>query len=308
MNRRPLGDTGMWVPEIGFGAWQLGGDAWGRVDERDACLLVDLALDAGAGFFDTAPGYGAGRGEELLGRALRGQRDRAMLCTKTGGWEPAAGGPAALRASLEGSLRRLGTDRVEVLLLHNPPDEVLDQNHPLYAEMEKLKAEGKIRAYGASLDWSRPMRLALERTRGQVIEVLFNALHQEPALAFGQARERRVGLLAKVPLDSGWLGGAYTAASRFSGVRRRWSRADIRRRAALVGELGFMAPPGTEMSQAALQFVLAHPGVSCAIPGMRDLRQATSNLAAPGRSMPEETVRRVRELWEREVKDRPLPW
>jgi aryl-alcohol dehydrogenase-like predicted oxidoreductase len=128
-------------------------------------------------------------------------------------------------------LRRLRTDYVDVLLLHNPPVKLMDGTRaPRYEEMERLKAEGKLRGYGVSLGYSRDLKTVLETTRSGAIEVTFNVFHQEPRAAFRCARERGVGLIVNVPLDSGWLSGKFRGDSRFTGVRRRWSPDVITRR------------------------------------------------------------------------------
>jgi aryl-alcohol dehydrogenase-like predicted oxidoreductase len=130
MKRRPLGATGITVGEIGLGAWQLANPDWGVYDRAEALRVVQQALDAGCDFFDTAPPYGGGRSEKLLGRALAGVRPSVTICTKFGhsaeGLPPTNFDVAALRPSLEASLRRLRTDYVDVLLLHNPPVALLN--------------------------------------------------------------------------------------------------------------------------------------------------------------------------------------
>ena len=159
MEQRCLGKSGIQVGAIGFGAWQLNNPMWGGPDKAASVRLVHAALAAGGNFFDTAPGYGDGASETLLGRALKGHRADVVICTKFG-----HGGPegedfsvAGLRTSLEGSLRRLQTDYADILLLHNPPDELLDGNQAadLYAALESLQQAGKVRDFGASVDFAQ---------------------------------------------------------------------------------------------------------------------------------------------------------
>ena len=311
MNTRPLGDTGIEVSEIGLGAWQLANPAWGLHDAEGALRIVGQALDGGCNFFDTAPGYGEGRSEELLGQALKGVRARVVICTKFG--HSAEGSTnfdvAAARPALEQSLRRLQTDYVDVYLLHNPPAEIMDGNRTgIYEELELLKTEGKLRAYGVSLDSLHELETVITTTRCQAVEVLFNIFQQGPLAAFRQAKTRGIGLIAKVPLDSGWLSGKYREASSFDGIRSRWSPEVIARRAALTGQFAGMLPPGISMTHAALQYILAQPEISTVIPGAKSVGQARDNFAAGDRSLSAETVRSIHSLWERELKDRPLPW
>jgi aryl-alcohol dehydrogenase-like predicted oxidoreductase len=308
---RQLGRTGITVPVVGFGAWQLGNAAdFGPMNEAEAIRLVHAALEEGCCYFDTAPNYGRGSSETLLGKALIGRRPQVVISSKCGHQADGRTDYSAGRIaeSVEGSLRRLQTDYLDVLLLHNPPFELLAGHNPQYAVLEKLKAAGKIRAYGLSLDWSREIAEVLRTTDAQVLEILFNIFHQDPASTFDLVREKNVGLIAKVPLDSGWLAGRYTAESRFTGIRSRWTPEVIRRRADLVDRLRFATADGSTPVQAALRFILAWPEVATVIPGVRSLDQLRENLSAADRPMPPETFARLKALWAEELKDNPLPW
>jgi aryl-alcohol dehydrogenase-like predicted oxidoreductase len=217
---------------------------------------------------------------------------------------------AALRPAVEASLGRLRTDFIDVLLLHNPPVELLDGGIAceLYAELEALREEGKIRAFGASIDWSAELRTLSETTRSKAAEILFNIFHQEPQSAFAMAADHGIGLIVKVPLDSGWLSGRYDASSVFKGVRARWPRSVIERRASLVERVRGLLPAGLSLPQAALKFVLSHPEVTSVIPGAKDVAQVQSNIAAADVQLPAEIFAAMRQLWEIELQDRPLPW
>ncbi len=311
MNQRPLGATGISVSEVGLGAWQLANADWGVHDPDEARQVIEQALDSGCNFFDTAPGYGAGRSETLLGEVLRPVRERVSICSKFGHSPEGKTdfSVSAIRTSLEASLERLQTDYLDVYLLHSPPAELLDGNHaPHYEELERLKTEGKVRAYGVSADYSRDLETVLETTASSVIEVLFNIFHQEPKASFRKAQEHGVGLIAKVPLDSGWLSGKYRRDSQFEGVRRRWSPEIIARRAALVEQLTALLPPDRSLTHAALQYVLAQPGVSTVIAGAKTGSQVLDNAAAAGAELPPEVVKKIDSFWELELKNDPLPW
>jgi aryl-alcohol dehydrogenase-like predicted oxidoreductase len=312
MRRRPFGATGMQVSEIGLGAWQLANPDWNLHDTDEALRIVHASLEAGCNFFDTAPGYSGGRSEELLGVGLKGARKDVVICTKFShhnGQGDDDFEAQHIRPVLEGSLRRLQTDYVDILLLHNPPRELMDGSKvPHYEELEKLKAEGKIREYGVSLDWCEELETVLATTKSRAIEVFFNALYQEPLPAFRRAQEQGVGLIVKVPLDSGWLSGRYRGDHRFDDVRQRWPREVITRRAALVEQFAALVPSGTSMAHAALQYCLAQPEVSTVIPGPKSVAQALDNFAAADRQLPSAAVRGIHALWEREIAADPLPW
>ncbi len=312
MKLRPLGKTGIDVSEIGLGAWQLANPDWNLHDTADALRIVRASLEAGCNFFDTAPGYGYGNSEELLGQGLKGVRQDVVICTKfshhgaDGGDDFAA---EQIRPVLEGSLRRLQTDYVDILLLHNPPRELMDGRHARqYAELEQLKAEGKIREYGVSLDWCEELEMVVETTDSRALEVFFNAFYQEPKPAFRRAQAQGVGLIVKVPLDSGWLSGRYRGDHRFDDVRSRWSPEVIARRGALVERFAEIVPPGTTLAHAALQYCLAQPEVSTVIPGPKTVAQALDNFAAADAQLPADVVRAIDELWEQEIEADPLPW
>jgi aryl-alcohol dehydrogenase-like predicted oxidoreductase len=194
-------------------------------------------------------------------------------------------------------------------VLHSPPRELMDgTSAPHYEVLEQLKAEGKLRVYGVSVDTQAEIETLLATTSCGAIEVLFNIFHQEPLPAFQKAVDKGVGLIAKVPLDSGWLSGKYRGGEQFADLRRRWSPEVIERRAALVEQLAEILPKGVPMAQAALQYVLAQPTIATAIPGARSVAQVRENTRAGERGLPTETVQAIYSFWEREIKSNPVPW
>jgi aryl-alcohol dehydrogenase-like predicted oxidoreductase len=311
MNTRQYGSTGKSVSEIGFGAWQLGNSQdWETMAESAAVELVHEALERGMNFFDTAPGYGLGTSEELLGKALAGKRSSAVINTKFG---HDADGTTNYNAdqiirSVEGSLQRLQTDYVDSVLIHNPPFEMLDGKFGHYEELEKLKAAGKILTYGVSVDSVPDMLEVINHTNIGVMEVMFNIFYQETAEAFKLAQENNIALIIKVPLDSGWLSGKYNSQSTFSGIRSRWSPEIIRKRAALLEQIKFITDEETTMTMAALRFILAYPEVTTVIPGVRNSTQLAENIAASDKAMPQEHVKKLQELWVQEIRGLELGW
>ena len=301
MRRRMLGTTGLEVSEISFGAWQLGDkEEWEAMDDATAHALVAAALDQGVNLFDTAPNYASANSERILGEALTGKRDQVVLVSKCGHRPegPRDFSVAWFRESLEASLRRLRTDYLDVLLLHNPPESVYRSGNPIWDALKRAQGEGKIRHYGASLDFADEIRSCLENTDSGVLEIFFNILHQDARRAFPLVRERGTGVIVKVPLDSGWLSGRFDAASRFSGIRARWSPEQVARRSELIGELGWLTADGSPLSQKALAFVLSYEEVSCVIPGMRTQDQLQSNLAAARQTLTAGERERLEIFWE----------
>lgn len=170
------------VSEIGLGTWQLGFNAgWQDMTESEAIALVHKSLELGVNFFDTAPNYGKGTSEERLGKALKTiDRNSTVINTKFAHTDTGISNYNAnyIRPSLEGSLKRLQTDYVDSLIIHSQPFSYLDGNNNAHYEiLERLKEEGKINAYGASLDTYDEIKLLLDTTSSKVIEVFFNILH-----------------------------------------------------------------------------------------------------------------------------------
>lgn len=283
MKLRRLGKTKLQVSEIGYGTWQLGSsNFWGAMSDSYAHGMVHCALDLGCNLFDTAPNYADTNSERLLGEALKGRRGEVVLVSKFG---HVPGGDADFSeewmwTSLHDSLKRLQTDYLDVLLLHSPPPECQNGSHPIWDALRKARDHGKIRFYGASLDYAHEIRECLETSDAQVLEILFNILHQDARRTFDLVRRDDVGILAKVPLDSGWLSGKYNAQSRFTGVRARWTENQIQRRAELIGQLDWLIKDGTPLPQKALASLLAYPEVGSVIPGARSQAQLQANLNA----------------------------
>jgi aryl-alcohol dehydrogenase-like predicted oxidoreductase len=313
MRYRDFGTTGLKVSQIGLGAWQLGNRAdWtDGPDEAESLAIVRAALDGGVTFFDTAPGYGGGHSERLLGKAVRGRRDEVVLCTKFG--HDAQGredfSPGALRGSIENSLRQLRTDVLDVVLLHNPPPEMYDGTKAAHYEiLEDLRTAGLIRAYGASLDWPEEIETLRSTTNSRAMEVYLSVFHQETWTATEKAGAAGIGSAVKVPLESGWLAGRYDASAVFRDVRSRWSPEEVRRRADLAARFRDALPPGLTPAHAALLFVLANTGVSTVIPGAKTVAQLTANLAAADADLPAGVVEALRALFANHIAGDPLPW
>jgi aryl-alcohol dehydrogenase-like predicted oxidoreductase len=301
------------VSEIGLGAWQLGSASYGEsIDADDAIDLVHKALDRGVNFFDTAPNYGKGTSELRLGKALKGKdRSKIVINTKFGHTDTGELNFEAsnIRKSLEGSLKRLQTDYIDSLIIHNPPIEYLNgNNNPHYKLLEKLIEEGKIKAYGASLDNYKEMKIFMNTTNGKVIEAFFNILFQDTARAFETAKEKDIKIIAKIPLDSGWLTGKYGKRSSFKDIRVRWSDEDIETRAELVEKVKRLIPDAKKISQTAISFCLAYDAVTTVIPGSKNIAQLFRNLQSIDNPVSKDLVNKLEDFYKNEVVHLKLPW
>lgn len=301
------------ISEIGFGAWQLGQNSgWKSMTEAEAIHLVHQSLDLGINFFDTAPNYGHGTGEERLGKALKGMdRSKIVINTKFGHTHTGTlnFNSDYIRESLEGSLKRLQVDYVDSLIIHNPPSEYFDgRKNDHYEILEKLIDEGKIRAYGASLDTYDDMKLLMDTTNAKVIEVFFNIFHQDPLRGFEQAQQEDIGIIVKIPLDSGWLTGKYNAYSRFNDIRSRWSKNDIETRAELVQDVKSIFGPDGNLAQKAIAFCLDYDAVSTVIPGSLTIDQLNNNVQSSAISIPDRIIQELEALYQTKIKSKNLPW
>src|SRR6266567_4219034 len=219
MNYRELGRTGWKVSEISFGAWAIG-SAWGDVDDRESLAALHRAVDLGVNFFDTADVYGDGRSERLLAQLKRERSEELIIATKAGRrLEPhvASGyNGENLSAFIDRSLQNLQTDTLDLLQLHCPPTDVY-YTPELFAALDDFVKQGKIRYYGVSVQKVEEALKAIEYPGVQTVQIIFNIFRQRPSdLFFAEAKKRKVGILARLPLSSGMLTGKLTAQSKFS--------------------------------------------------------------------------------------------
>jgi aryl-alcohol dehydrogenase-like predicted oxidoreductase len=296
MKHRPFGKLGWQISDVSFGGWALGGGAWGAQDDGESLRALHRALDLGVNLIDTAAGYGNGRSEQVIARALAGRGERVYLVTKTppiaGNWPPQPHEriedrypESHLRKNLEERLRNLNTDCIDVLLLH-----VWSRawnRHPLALDvLEKFKQEGKIRAFGISTpdhdqDQLNPL---LAAGRIDVVQIVYNLFEQQPAAeALPLAQEAGVAVMGRLVFDEGSLTGKLTPETRFpeGDFRSRYFGGDrlartVERVEAIRADL---AGSGYTLPQAAIKFALAHPAMSTVIAGMRNASQVEANVA-----------------------------
>lgn len=292
MKYRPLGRCGLSVSEIGFGAWGIGGQtpgatSYGPADDRQSRRALEAALDAGITFFDTAPAYGDGHSESLIGEVLGGLGNRVVIATK-GGCEHFATGldfsTAALTYSLDASLRRLRRDAADLYQLHNPPAEVLARPDAIRGLIDGWKRAGRIKAFGISVDRPENGLLALDNLAIDAIQVNFNLVDQRALDCglFAAAAERDVSIIARTPLCFGFLSGTIGGEQRFSAAdhRSRWSAEQIRTWTDAVDLFGRESAAKRTPAQLALAFCLSFDAVATTIPGMMAEAEVAENVAA----------------------------
>ena len=297
MHYRTLGRTGWKVSDISFGAWAIGG-AWGDVSEENALAALNKAIDSGVNFIDTADVYGDGRSERLIARLRKSRKEEIVVATKSGRRLPRQTVEGYSRQNLtawvEDSLRNLSTEAVDLLQLHCPPTEVYYRPE-IFGVLDDLVKAGKIRYYGVSVEKVEEALKALEFPNVQTVQIIFNCFRQRPAeLFFLRAKEKQVGILARVPLASGMLTGKMRHESSFAAndhrnfnrhgeafdVGETFSGVDFELGLAAVEEVRRLVPDGVSMAQFALRWILMFDAVSCAIPGGKRPDQVADNCRA----------------------------
>jgi aryl-alcohol dehydrogenase-like predicted oxidoreductase len=296
MQYRIFGRTGIKVSEIRFGTWAMGGD-WGPTDDKGALDALVRAFDLGVTFYDTALAYGNGHSETLIRDALAKHRDRIVIATKVPPknhkWPAVDRDPVKkvfpaswVVACTERSLKNLGTDHVDFQQLHVWAAPWIEQLE-WYDALEKLKAQGKVRAFGVSVnDWDPYNGVDLVQSDLiDSVQVIYNIFEQRPAeRMLPAALEHKVGIIARVPFEEGLLTGKLVPGCQFKegDWRAEWLTpdrlAEVARRVERLKE--FLASDRPTVAALALKFCLSHPAVSTAIPGMRTIANVEANVAA----------------------------
>lgn len=322
ISSRSFGSTGRTVSEVGLGTWQIGGN-WGDVGETDATATLQAAYDGGVTFFDTADVYGDGRSEERIGRFLQhtsGARESVFVATKLGrGGDP--GGSenftrAAVRQHTEASLRRLQVDALDLTQLHCVPTDELRKGD-LFGWLDELVAEGKLKAYGASVESMEEAHICIEDGRCAGLQIIFNVLRQKPIeVLFDRAKAANVALIVRLPLASGLLGGRMSAETTFTeddhrnfnrdgaafNVGETFSGLPFAKGIEVIESIRPHVPSGMTMAEMALRWCLDHDAVSVLIPGARNPSQVESNIAASARpALSPELHATLREIYRNDV-------
>ena len=311
MKYRKLGQTGLEVSEIGFGAWGIGGvadgaPAYGRTDDQESITALRRAYELGVTYFDTAALYGLGHSEVLLGAALKDVRHQVVIGTKVGLLSVDGAKDFSvdhIEHSLEQSLKRLQTDYVDLYQLHGPSISVLEADNNILSALSSLQQKGKIRAFGISVDSPDDGLAAISKFGFNCIQVNFNLADQralENGL-FGLAGQKRVGIIVRTPLCFGFLTGAYPSDSEFEpgDHRSSWSSNQIEQWAG-ASQLFSTAVANRKQTDAqfALRFCLSHPSVSTAIPGMLTREHVEENLLASDLGpLPEAGLRQLEKIY-----------
>jgi len=310
MKYRKLGSTEFEVSEIGYGTWGLGGNSYGTVDDNESKKALKLAFEKGVNLYDTSDLYGDGHSEELLGEVFKDVRDKVIIATK-GGTLPHYGfqmpqdfSSQYLKNALERSLKRLGTDYIDLYQLHSPKIEAIEKNEEIIQTLEGFQKEGKIRTFGISVRCPDDGKIAIEKYNFPVVQVNFNMIDQraiENGL-FKLAKERKTGIIVRTPLVFGYLTGKLTGDEQFEGIdhRANWPNEQLQRWANAPSLFSFLwEGKDRTPAQVALGFCFDYDMVSTVIPGMMNTRQVEENTEAS--EMPHltgEELERIRQIYQ----------
>jgi aryl-alcohol dehydrogenase-like predicted oxidoreductase len=297
MHYRKLGKTNFKISEVSLGAWQIGG-SWGDVPDKDAERVVHAAIENGINFIDTADVYGDGRSERFIANVLRETKSEVFVATKAGrrlqphtveGYNR-----ENLTAFVERSLQNLRREKLDLVQLHCPPNEVYYRPE-VFAVLDELKQAGKILHYGVSVEKVEEALKAIEFPGIATVQIIFNIFRQRPKdLFLPLAQQRDVGVLVRLPLSSGLLTGKINRKTVFAADDHRnynrngeqfdrgetFSGVDFETALEAVDEIRRVVPEGESMANFALRWILDQQGVSCVIPGARNEQQVIQNVAA----------------------------
>jgi aryl-alcohol dehydrogenase-like predicted oxidoreductase len=317
MKYRTLGRTGIEVSEIGYGAWGIGGIQWTGGDDEEAKRALNLAIDEGLNFIDTALAYGDGHSEQLVGEVARSRRERIFIATKippkNREW-PARDVPLRqvfphdyIIECTEQSLRNLGVETIDIQQFHVWHDNWTDENEWIDALL-KLREQGKVRFFGLSLNDYQPSNAIKALRQGHIdtVQVIYNIFEQAPEdELYPVCQELNVGVIARVPFDEGGLTGALRPDTVFPNTDfRSWFfRGDRKQkvfdRVEKLKEL--LGDESAGLPELALRYTLSHDAVSTVIPGMRSAKHVTANISySDGRRLSAELLAKLKAFaWDR---------
>jgi len=308
MKYRKLGESSIYVSEIGFGTWGIGGTyknsiGYGPTKDEETLRSLLYALDHGVNFYDTAPLYGSGHSEKMLGKAFQHCREKVVISTKVGIQDFSGRhdfSPQNIVDSLNQSLKRIRTDYVDALLLHSPPIEILKNGHTI-TQLESLQRAGKVRLIGISGKTPSDCLEAISLYQFDLIQVNFSLVDQR-MLNIGlldRCQDLGIGVVGRTPLCFGFLTGKYSIETKFDSNDHRskwkgkqiklWSKGYEKFREAFINKY-----TGTQL---ALKYCLSYP-ISTTIPGMININHVKENINSVGDNyLEKDALEKIDELY-----------
>ncbi len=310
-----IGNTGISCSRVGLGTWAFASQIYGEVPESDSIATIHYALDSGISLFDTAPLYGTktedGVSETILGRGLGNHRKDVVISSKFGRYSSDGAGPnfnaKRARESVEGSLRRLNTDYLDILFFHSPfgPDEIHDD---VWDELGKLKSEGKIRVIGHSISmFEQTEQMArdwISERKIELIQVVYSLMNRQSTALLEFANSKGAATFARESLANGFLTESITRDTVFGSknINKRYPPEEIAERVAYVEQLGFLVRDDIDnIAQAAVRWVLDNPNVTSVLAGAKNVTEL-ADWVAGGQAQPfsKSELQRAREAHSRD--------
>ncbi len=314
------------MSEVGFGAWTVSTNWWGKITEEEGVNLLVKAYDLGVNFFDTGDTYGLGYGEEILAKALKGQRHDMIIGTKFGydfytnalreghKERPQNFSPEFIRYACEQSLRRLDTDYIDLYQLHNPRIDTIESDE-VFDTLDELVHEGKLRYYGVALGpdigWFEEGEASMRERHTPAMQIIYNMLEQDPAQRFFPiAEEQKTGLITRVPHASGMLDGTYNKETVFdpsdhrSHRKQEWLETSLMK----VAQLEFLEQGMySTIGQIAIKFALSGPQVAAVLPNITNVPQLEAfALTSETDDIPQEFLDRIVALYDENFNLEPV--
>ena len=320
MQYRNLGRTGFSISEISLGTWQVGGKWGAPFDHKLADHILNTAVDNGVNFIDTADVYSNRESEKAVGRLIKSRKEKIYVATKCGRFINPHNNenytPQILREFVETSLKNMNVERLDLIQLHCPPNEVYYRPE-IFELFDQLIAEGKLHKLGVSVEKVEQALKAIEYPNVDSIQIIFNLFRQRPAeLFFQEAKKKNIGIIVRVPLASGLLSGKYSQQTTFLKEDHRhfnrkgeafdkgetFSGVDYDLGLEVVDRVK-LAFPEVSLPQLALNWILQHPEVSCIIPGASKTEQVLSNVQASGIApLNPAEMQKIKEIYDQFIK------
>jgi aryl-alcohol dehydrogenase-like predicted oxidoreductase len=320
LNYRELGNTGLQVSEVSFGTWAIGG-SWGKTNDTESLRALQVAIDHGVNFFDTADVYGDGHSEELLAKVTKGIEDKVHIATKFCRMgdihDPKNYSYETVKSYCEASLRRLKREAIDLYQVHCPTTKILKDGF-VFEALDRLQVEGKIRHYGVSVETVEEGFICLENPNVKSLQVIFNIFRQKPLeKLLPEAHKKGVGILVRLPLASGLLTGKFTIDHVFEdddhrnfnengaafNVGETFAGLGFVKGVELSNQIKWIAYERHSMASAALRWILDQREISCIIPGFKNQKQVMDNLqAAATKPFLENEQRQLQAFYHEKVK------
>jgi aryl-alcohol dehydrogenase-like predicted oxidoreductase len=326
MKYRTLGKSGIKVSEIGFGAWTIGLDWWGKkLDDNEASRMLKRAYDLGINFFETADIYGSGKSEKIIAQVFKDMRNDVVYSTKWGydmydakqighNELPQKHNQEFLQFAIRHSLDRLQTDYIDVYSLHNPKMDAI-KDDKLFASIDYMVKKGTIRSHGVALGpaigWKDEGLEAIEKRNIACLQTVYNILEQDPARDFMQAAERRnVGIMVRVPDASGLLTGKVNADTKFDkNDHRSFRKQDfiIEAMQKIENMRPLASSKGWSITELAIKFILSQKQISVILPTMVSIEEIELFASlSDGRYLNSTEIAKMEEMYEKNFYVEPI--